>query len=291
MLSKYQPGVKWQNGPFWTIIGCSIDRLHPVLDRLRQEPMTPDSTRPHEPPVPTAGDAARLVTHLAQARPGHRRVVEARELTAEIALLRRFQSQRLAQTHADLLASPRFGPAAQFFLTDVYGPRDFSQRDADLQRFYDGVRRVLPERAVAVLADVVNLSALTNELDDRLIHALVDDLHVTDTITLEQYAAAYRLCDNHDERLRQLQLIEEIGRGIDRMVRIPFIAIALRLAHAPAVLAGWAELQEYLERGFSAFKHMKGADEFMNAIIGRETRILEAIFAHEPKPFGVTSDE
>jgi hypothetical protein len=253
--------------------------------------MTPDPLPPHEPPVPTAGDAARLVTHLAQARPGRRRIIEARELAPEIALLRQFQSYRLARTHADLLAGPRFGPAARFFLSDIYGPRDFSQRDADMQRFYDGVRKVLPERAVAVLGDVVNLSALTNELDDRLIHALVDDLGVTDTITLEQYAAAYRVCDNYDERLRQLQLIEEIGRGIDRMVKIPFIAVALRLAHTPAVMAGWAELQEYLERGFSAFKHMKGADEFMNAIIGRETRILDAIFANEPQPFRVTSDE
>jgi hypothetical protein len=253
--------------------------------------MTPDPLSPREPPVPTAGDAARLVTHLAQARPGQRRVVETHDLAPEVALLRRFQSQRLARTHADLLASPRFGPAAHFFLSDVYGPRDFSQRDADLQRFYEGVRKVLPERAVAVLADVVNLSALTNELDDRLIHALVDDLHVTDVITLEQYAAAYRLCDNYDERLRQLQLIEEIGRGIDRMVKIPFIAIALRLAHAPAVLAGWAELQAYLERGFSAFKHMKGADEFMNAIIGRETRILDAIFANVENPFRVATTD
>ena len=253
--------------------------------------MTPDSPPPHEPPVPTAGDAARLVTHLAQARPGQRRVVEARELAPDIALLRRFQSRRLAQTHADLLTSPRFGPAAHFFLSDVYGPRDFSQRDADMQRFYDGVRKVLPERAVAVLADVVNLSALTNELDDRLIRALVDQLGVTDTITLEQYAAAYRLCDNYDERLHQLQLIEAIGRGIDRMIKIPFIAIALRLAHAPAALAGWGELQEYLERGFSAFKHMKGADAFLNAIIGCETSILNAIFANAAEPFGVTSDE
>ena len=248
--------------------------------------MTPDSLPPNEPPVPTAADAARLVTHLAQARPGHRRIVAPQELAPEVALLRHFQSQRLAQTHADLLASPRFGPAAQFFLTDVYGPRDFSQRDADMQRFYDGVRKVLPERAVAVLADVVNLSALTNELDDRLIHTLVDELGVTDAITLEQYAAAYRLCDNYDERRHQLQLIEEIGRGIDRMIKIPFIAIALRLAHAPAVLAGWGELQEYLERGFSAFKHMKGADDFLKAIIGRETRILDAIFANEAEPFG-----
>lgn len=249
--------------------------------------MTPDPYFPSEPPIPTAGDAAHLLTHLAQARPGHHRVVEARELPPAIALLRRFQSQRLARTHADLLAGPRYGPAARFFLSDVYAPRDFSQRDADMQRFYDGVRRVLPERAVAVLADVVQLSALTNDLDARLSHVLVNDLQATEAITPEQYAAAYRICDNYDERLRQIVLIEEIGRGIDRMIKIPFIAIALRLAHAPAVLAGWAELQGYLERGFSAFKHMKGADDFLNAIVGRETRILDAIFANAEEPFRV----
>ena len=75
------------------------------------------------------------------------------------------------------------------------------------------------------------------------------------------------------------------------MIKIPFIAIALRLAHTPAVLAGWGELQSYLERGFSAFKHMKGADDFLAAIIGREIRILDAIFANAQDPIGVTSDE
>jgi hypothetical protein len=253
--------------------------------------MTPDPTSPTEPPIPTTGDAARLLTHLAQARPGQRRTVAPRQLPPETALLRRFQAQRLARTHADLLASPRYGPAARFFLSDVYGPRDFSQRDADLLRFYEGVRKVLPERAVGVLADVVQLSALTNDLDERLIRALVDTLGVTDTITLEQYAAAYRLCDNYEERRRQLQMIDAIGRGIERMIHVPLIGLSLRLAHAPAVLAGWAELQGYLERGFFAFKHMKGADDFLAAIIGRETRILDAIFANEPDPFSVTSDK
>ena len=93
--------------------------------------MTPDSPSPLEPPVPTAADAARLVTHLAQARPGHRRIVAPQELAPEVALLRHFQSQRLAQTHADLLASPRFSPAATvgvimilfgaFFLLSQFG--------------------------------------------------------------------------------------------------------------------------------------------------------------------------
>ncbi|HQF71675.1 MAG TPA: hypothetical protein PLH39_10395, partial [Promineifilum sp.] len=80
--------------------------------------MTTSEETPTDPPIPTAGDAAKLLTNLAGARPGPRRIVEERELPPEIALLRRFQSQRLARTHGDLLASPRYRPAAQFFLDD-----------------------------------------------------------------------------------------------------------------------------------------------------------------------------
>lgn len=235
--------------------------------------------------IPSSSDAAHLLTHLAKARPGHHVPVEGQELPPEIILLRAFQSQRLAKTHADLLASRRYRPAAGFFLTDVYAPRDFSQRDADMQRFYEGVSRVLPERAVAILADVVALSNLTNDLDAGLARALVDELGVTDSITPQQYAAGYRLCDNYDERLKQIKLIGDIGRGIDRLIHIPFVSVALRLAHGPAVLAGWGELQRYLERGFSAFKHMKGADEFLATIERRETAILDRIFAGHPEPF------
>lgn len=239
--------------------------------------------------TPTTSDAVRLLAHLAQARPGHHQSIESRQLTAELARLRLFQSQRLAATHADLLTSQRYRPAAEFFLTDVYAPRDFSQRDADLQHFYEGVSRVLPERAVSILANVVALSNLSNDLDDRLAGVLVDELGVTDHITPQQYAAGYRICDNYDERLRQIKLIGDIGHGIDRLVHIPFVAIALRLAHAPAVLAGWSELQHYLEHGFTAFKHMKGANEFLTIVDRRETAILDRIFAGDEEPFRMTN--
>ncbi len=36
--------------------------------------------------------------------------------------LRQWQADRLGRTHRDLLESKRYGPAAQFFLTDLYGP-------------------------------------------------------------------------------------------------------------------------------------------------------------------------
>ncbi len=178
--------------------------------------------------IPTSSDAAKLLTHITQARPGHRIIVDAQELSEELTLLRVFQAQRLAITHSDLLANPRYSPATHFFLNDVYSPKDFSQRDADLMQFYQGVRKVLPERAVSILSDVITLSDLTNELDEKLSRVLFDEVGVIDSITPQQYAEGYRICDNYDDRVRQIKMISQIaaaakGRNIDEQERAPRI--------------------------------------------------------------------
>jgi hypothetical protein len=235
--------------------------------------------------APTPQDAARLLARLAQARPGHHEEVTPEGLTAELVLLRAWQSNRLAQTYQDLLTSKRYRPAAEFFLSDIYAPRDFSQRNADLERFHDGVSKVLPERAVSILADAVELYQLSDNLDADMARVLTHDLGATETITAAQYSEAYRILDNYDDRLRQIRLVGQIGRGVDKLVQIPFVGMSLRLAHTPAVLAGWSELQGFLERGYSAFKHMKGAEGFLGTVEGRETAILDAIFAGSDDPF------
>ena len=48
--------------------------------------------------------------------------------------VKRFQSQRLARTYADLLASERYRESCEFFLEELYGPKDFEQRDQEVQR-------------------------------------------------------------------------------------------------------------------------------------------------------------
>jgi hypothetical protein len=237
--------------------------------------------------LPTSKDAARILTHLAQARPGHHQRVESQELSPELTLLRTWQTNRLSRTYDDFLRIHRFRPAAIFFLSDIYAPVDFTQRNVDLERFYDGLRKALPERALIVLADGIKLHEMTDRLDKALADALVNELGVTETITEAQYAEGYRICDNYEERLLQIRMIDTIGRGVDHMVRLPFVGLALKLAHAPAHLAGWQDLQGFLERGFNAFKHMKGADEFLGTVQHRETQILDRIFADEPEPFAI----
>lgn len=248
-------------------------------------PMNTETGHSSEPTLPTAREAAQLLTHLVEARPGKHVKVDAGELSPEIRLLREWQSTRLAWTHHDLLEHPRFRPATRFFLSDVYAPRDFSQRNYDIQKAYDAMRKAVPERVVHTLAETIELHQFTDELDGKLADALFGQMGAGEHITPEAYAEAYRICDNYDERVRQIDMIVKIGRSVDRIVRLPFIGLTLRLAHTPALLAGWHELQGFLERGYSAFKHMKGAAEFLTIIETREKKIIDRIYAGDPDPF------
>ncbi len=253
--------------------------------------MTHDSENPPGTGVPSARDAAQLLTHLIEARPGKHEVVESGELSPPVKLIREWQSARLAHTHRDLLEHPRYRPATLFFLSDIYAPRDFSQRNHDIQKAYDAMRKAVPEKVIHTLKETIDLHQFTDELDALLADVLIEQLGVTDSITPEQYAEGYRICDNYDDRARQIEMIVAIGRSVDRIVKLPFIGITLRLAHTPAHMTGWSDLQGFLERGYAAFKHMKGAEEFLHIVTTREMAILDRIFAGHPAPFQVANDD
>ena len=46
--------------------------------------------------------------------------------------LQRFQVERLRRTYADLASQPGYRAALEFFVADLYGPHDRSERDRDL---------------------------------------------------------------------------------------------------------------------------------------------------------------
>lgn len=219
---------------------------------------------------------------------GERHQASTAGLSPEMALLRQFQADRLKKTYADLRDSPRYGRTTEFFLNDIYGAKDFSQRDADAEEAYNSMRQYLPERLLVTLSKAIELNNLTKNLDEKMLTVLQQDLQMKDEITPEMYAEAYRILDNYDERIRQIELVQEIGRGVETLTRIPMIGLILRAARRPAHRAGWEELQNFLEKGFQAFKQMGGAEEFLQIIEERERRILDQIFAGEPNPLEIS---
>jgi hypothetical protein len=188
-----------------------------------------------------------------------------------------------------LLNDPRYEPACTFFINDIYSARDYAQRNYDLTRLHDALRRWLPERMVRPLARAVALHELTEKLDLQLLDVLVNDLGMRAGLTVELYAEAYRRCSNYDVRVQQIEWIVDIGHGVEGLINIPFSANVLKLARGPAARGGWGELMSFLERGYAAFKHMHGAAHFLNTIHERELRILNRIYAGNPDPFSLDS--
>lgn len=212
-------------------------------------------------------------------------------LVAELGLLRRWQSARLACTHADLLANPRYRSAVEFFLAELYGDRDFSRRDHDLERAYPLIVRTMPARVLYTVALAVELNALSLELDGELLQRLVSEHRLDERLDEATYASAYRACDNYDRRVRQLELVGVLGRQLERAVHNPFIYGVLVLARTPVHLAGFGELHEFIEWGFQAFREMNGADEFLDTIIHRERRLLDRLYAAHPRPFALDESD
>lgn len=201
---------------------------------------------------------------------------------AALERLSSWQARRLAQTYADLAAQPRYAAAVEFFQTELYGGRDFAQRDADLARVLPVMTRMLPAGVIATVAQAVELNGLSQELDRAVLAHLP---RAARAFTVADYANAYRRAGNRAGREHQIRLIGEIGAALDRFVRKPLIHAALAMMRHPARLAGFAVLHQFLERGFEAFRAMGGADVFLATIERRERGLMEALFAGEPAPF------
>ena len=197
-----------------------------------------------------------------------------------LAELKAWQSKRLEATYADLAAQPRYREATAFFLDDLYGPKDFSARDQEMLRIVPVMARILPESAVETAALAIELEALSEALDQRLAHALAPG-----PIDEAAYGAAYRASSTPKEREHQIDLIEAVGLRLDALVHRAFVASTLKLMRKPAHLAGLGDLQDFLERGFDAFRRMDGSEAFLAVLRERETRILSRLFSGAAAPF------
>ncbi|MDP1611448.1 MAG: hypothetical protein Q8M11_10350 [Sulfuritalea sp.] len=220
-------------------------------------------------------------------------IAEARELRAARAKDRRpedyprlkgFQATRLAHSYADLLASERYRPAAEFFLSDLYGPKDFRSRDEELARVVPIMVHILPTRALATLLEAVKMDTLSESLDTDMVLALRRGGHAA-AIDWPAYVAAYRRCGRRKDRELQITLVDQIGKTLDHLTRMPLVRVSLKLMSGPAHLAGLGALDDFLQGGYDAFSDMKGADEFLEIVTARETALMREMFANPDARF------
>lgn len=192
--------------------------------------------------------------------------------------VKRFQSQRMAVTHADLLAATSSNAAARFFLDDLYGTKDMTQRDMDIDRIIPTLERLLPAPALSTIAEAIVLDAMSESLDAAMAAGLGE------AVSEERYIEGYRKLTTRDDRLRQLSHVQSLGDSLCRLVRMPLLGATLAVMRGPAELAGLSDLHSFLQRGFSAFKSMRDPRAFVTTIVSRETAILENLYSGRERP-------
>jgi hypothetical protein len=224
----------------------------------------------------------RLACHQAVQDP----VAEPRNRLRWLPELRRWQAARLERSFKRFLDDPHRAAAARFFLTDVYGDRDFSRRDADIARVLPTMQRLLPASLLATVSDGIALGVITHALDLRMAEALSGLAPNGKRLDAARYAEAYRRVGKPHLRARQIDLIHDVGHGLGGALRLPGITTLLRMSRGPAHAAGLAELQGFLERGVAAFKQLGDVDAFLAEIQRGEREVAARINAGEANPFG-----
>ena len=166
--------------------------------------------------------------------------------------------------------------AAKFFLRDLYGATDLSGLDANVRRIVPTMNLMMPTSSLEIVAGAVELEALSEELDV----AMAKEIGARpNRLSAAAYGAAYRKVGRRADRERQIRLIEDLGEALDHLVHRPFVGTALLVGRAPAKLVGLGEAHDFLLRGYNAFTKMGDAREFLRLIVGRERKLVDALFA------------
>jgi L-fucose mutarotase/ribose pyranase (RbsD/FucU family) len=215
------------------------------------------------------------------------RLSETDSLKQALLAVKSWQAKRLAATYDDLLADPRHSPAARFFLDDLYGIHDLSLRDESVLRVLPSLVKFLPEAALKTIVEALEMDALSENLDWSLAQNLIaqtpespESIAVSNPTFAQRYQQAYKTMEFSEQRINQIQMALKIGASLDKLVRQPLLGALLSTMSGPARLAGLSSIYDFLWRGFSAFKQMKGAAFFLQTIQTRETaeheRLLQA---------------
>lgn len=227
-----------------------------------------------------------ITKHLDNVLSQHRMRDNSPELKNMIIQTSAWQSERIGQTYADVAKIPRFHDAILYFQHDMYGTKDYSKRDHDVKKIYPIIERLLPNRMLQILTYVLELNALTMQLDQAQAQKL-EHMNALKNIEHQQYATAYRLSASKEQRSKQIDLVLQIGDELNRLAGKQYLMGVLRLSRKPAQKLGIGELHGFLERGYHAFMKMKDAKPLIKVIYEREHAILNNIFNAIEKPFSI----
>ncbi len=221
--------------------------------------------------------AKRLREYVERSNALHRTYLDDKELLDKYRHFVSWQLDYMLPFYEDLRTSDDYAAAVDFVVSDLTGI-GISQRDHDIARIVPIMSKMLPEKALQTMASAMELNARVLEINLSICRALFEKRPIDAAVLESDYRSACRRASSLEECLELVHLIEDVGRSLDHVIRIPMIGVTLKAMRAPARLAGFGALQVFLEKGHTTFVALEDVDQFLDDITLRMTDVFTKIF-------------
>jgi hypothetical protein len=191
--------------------------------------------------------------------------------------LQTYQLDRLKKTYSDFSNEPQFTQMTSFFYEQIYGPQDFGFRNDSIKNLIKKSHHFLKKEIIEAVEKVIELNDLSDELDDLLALQMAK-INIDGTINPETYTAAYKKCNNYQQRCYQISLMVDATTRIFKLSHIWFIGASLTTLHSFTELLGIGKIMDFLYDGFQAFSKVDDITPFVEAVHQRETDLNESFF-------------
>ena len=143
-----------------------------------------------------------------------------------------WQKQRMQATHSKQFAEKQNVLMSEYFLNRLYGGPDFdalAEQIARLMKYAHKAEKLIPENAVKTGTSGVSLAILAVQLDEQVAMQLLEDYHPHEALNDEMMRLTYLKLDQGQSRLKQLDLLDQLGFSLDKYMRSFMVQAAFKM--------------------------------------------------------------
>jgi hypothetical protein len=199
-----------------------------------------------------------------------------------------WQKQRMQRTHAKQFAEKHNVLMAEYFINRLYGGPDFdalAQQIARLSKYAHKAEKLIPDNAIKTGTSGVELAILAVQLDEQVAMQLLQDYHPYEKLTDEMMHITYLKLNQGEGRLKQLDLLDQLGQSLDKYMRSFVVYAAFKMCKGAALKYNFNVMYEFMQDGFLAMKPLKSAEKFVKDFTAAERQIIGKVHAGDPLPF------
>ncbi len=198
-----------------------------------------------------------------------------------------WQRIRIQRTHNDLFEQPQNQLMANYFLTQLYGGKEFKLLAVQLARILPKAKKLeglIKESVLKTGSMAIQAAVLAIELDLHLAQWLVTNGLPANE---ENVMTAYNTVDESAERRSQVKDLQEVCYLTDKYLNSFFLQKAFQLAKSTVYHLNYELLYDFVEAGFTAMKPLDSVRSFIDPFCARELMIIEQI--HKDKDGKLTA--